>query len=221
MNSQVEFRVDLFTVERAMFSLTRSKLLVQAAIARSTANKSTRSSTWEFMWLCGFVGCMSSSRQRTSTVESEYFFWRIVGLSRVSMWNEGCVPGVIHLQGITASSRLSRLSKQDFTTYHSERHEQCIQCIVYVYKNIYIYICDVICVPSIVLNSCFPMFSLPLIRLLLHVAVSTSKHGEKTGASADKRLTVGGGGGGVGVGLCGCWLEGGLSIWNLLNWINI
>ena len=33
----------------------------------------------------------------------------------------------------------------------------------------YIY---VICVPSIVLNSCFPMFSLPLIRPLLHVAVS-------------------------------------------------
>ena len=33
---------------------------------------------------------------------------------------------------------------------------------------------------------------------------STWKPGVKTGASADKWLTVGGGGGGVGVGQCGC-----------------
>ena len=33
---------------------------------------------------------------------------------------------------------------------------------------------------------------------------SAWKPGVKTGASADKRLTVGGGGGGVGVGQCGC-----------------
>ena len=93
----------------------------------------TRTGYVQFDPLQASTGCMSNSRQQASSVELEYSLWRIGGLSRMSMWNEGCVPGVIHLYGIIASSGLPRFSKQDFTTYHSERHEQCIQCIVYQY----------------------------------------------------------------------------------------
>ena len=43
------------------------------------------------------TGCITSSPQQALSVESEYFLWPIGGLWRVSMWNEGCMLGVIHL----------------------------------------------------------------------------------------------------------------------------
>ena len=52
----------------------------------------SRMSYVQFDPLQASTGCMWSSRQQASSVESEYFLWCIGGLWRVSIWNEGCVP---------------------------------------------------------------------------------------------------------------------------------
>ena len=72
-NSQVELRVDLFTVERAMFSLTRSKL-VQAAcqVQDNKPHQWSRNTSSGALVACRVCQC---------------------GMKM----NEGCVPGVIHL----------------------------------------------------------------------------------------------------------------------------